>query len=136
MSNDTSNAFNPVSYEEILHYDPLVFLNYLGQFIQPVSFNVESQEEMKRAANELGSIASKFTVLSTLYAYAGVIKRSMGRNGKTSEYEDMIDRERILETYLKTLDMQYRALTKGVNVHMEANRELYYTDGIGPRKNG
>lgn len=134
MSNE--QMWGAATYQEILAYDPLVFLNYLEQYKLPMSYNVENQDEMVKAGNMLGEIADRYTVLSTLYTYAGMLKRLLSRNGKNTEYEDMIDKERALETVMKAVDMQYKALSKAISVHMDANRELYYSDSVKAKPQG
>lgn len=124
-----------LSYAEILELDPLVFLSYLEQFKCDVSCNVESAEEMYEAGKKLGEVANSYSFLTSLYSYAGVKKRQLSRVGKNTEYQDMIDKEEAVERTMKAVDMQYRALSKAISVHIENNRELYYTDAYaGPKK--
>lgn len=120
------------SYLDILSMDPLVFLSYLEQFKIDVRCNVDSAEEMAEAGNKLGDVANAYSYLTSLYSYAGVRKRQLSRNGNTSDYQDMIDKEEAIERTMKAVDMQYRALSKAITVRIENNKELYYTDGMGP----
>ena len=128
---------NTRSYLDILAMDPLVFLNYLEQFKTDVSCDVDSAESMSEAGKKLGIVANTYAFLTSLYSYAGVMKRQLSRDGKTTDYQDMVDKEEALERTMKAVDMQYKALSKAITVHIENNKELFYTDGIqAPRKVG
>ncbi len=123
------------TYLDILAMDPLPFLNYLEQFNTDVSCNVDNAEEMIAAGNKLGDVANNYSYLVSLYAYAGVRKRQLSRTSQTEAYQDMIDKESALECIMRAVDMQYRALSKALSVHVENNKELYYTDGYAVPKN-
>jgi hypothetical protein len=122
------------SYIEILKMDPLVFLTFLEQYKVEVNCDVESAEEMSKAGKQLGQIANSYSFLSSLYTYAGVLKRQLQRNGKQAEYQDMIDKEEALSQTMKAVDLLYRSLSKAITIHIENNRELSYTDGMVANK--
>lgn len=125
--------YNTRSYLDILAMDPLVFLNYLEQFKIDVGCDVDSAESMSAAGKKLGAIANAYSLLTSLYSYAGVMKRQLSRDGKTSDYQDMVDKEEAVERTMKAVDMQYKALSKAITVHIENNKEMYYTDGVSFR---
>ena len=118
------------SYIDILKMDPLVFLTFLEQYKVEVNCNVESVDEMNRAGQQLGEIANAYSFLSSLYTYAGVLKRQLQRNGQQAEYQDMIDKEEALNQTMKAVDLLYKSLSKAIMIHIENNRELSYTDGM------
>ena len=121
------------SYLDILEMDPLVFLNYLEQFKTDVSCDVDSAESMSAAGKKLGDVANTFAFLTSLYSYASVMKRQLARDGKTVDYQDMVDKEEALERTMKAVDFQYKSLSKAITIHIENNKELYYTDGVAYR---
>ena len=118
------------SYLDILEMDPLVFLNYLEQFKTDVSCDVDSAESMSAAGKKLGDVANTFAFLTSLYSYAGVMKRQLARDGKTVDYQDMVDKEEALERTMKAVDLQYKSLSKAITIHIKNNEEMYYTDGV------
>ncbi len=118
------------SYIDILKMDPLVFLTFLEQYKVEVNCNVENVDEMNRAGQQLGEIANAYSFLSSLYAYAGVLKRQLQRNGQQADYQDMIDKEEALNQTMKAVDLLYKSLSKAITIHIENNRELSYTDGM------
>ena len=121
------------SYLEILEMDPLPFLTYLEQFKTDVSCAIEDAQAMQDAGNKLGVVANHYSFLTSLSSYAGVKKRQLSRDGRTMDYQDMVDKEEALERTMKAVDMQYRALSKAITVHIENNKELYMTDGYAGR---
>ncbi len=121
------------SYLEILEMDPLPFLTYLEQFKTDVSCEIADADSMQEAGNKLGIVANHYSFLTSLYSYAGVRKRQLSRDGQALDYQDMIDKEEALERTMKAVDMQYRALSKAITVHIENNKELYMTDGYAGR---
>ena len=118
------------SYIDILKMDPLVFLTFLEQYKVEVNCNVENVDEMNMAGQQLGEIANAYSFLSSLYAYAGVLKRQLQRNGQQADYQDMIDKEEALNQTMKAVDLLYKSLSKAITIHIENNRELSYTDGM------
>lgn len=122
------------SYLEILEMDPLPFLTFLEQFKTDINYSVEDAESMQAAGNHLGVLANNYGFLASLYSYAGVKKRQFSRDGKALDYQDMVDREAALERTMKAVDMQYRALSKAITVHIENNKELYMIDGYSVRQ--
>ena len=65
---------------------------------------------MNRAGQQLGEIANAYSFLSSLYTYAGVLKRQLQRNGQQAEYQDMIDKEEALGQTMKAVDLLYKSL--------------------------
>lgn len=114
---------------EILSKDAASFIKFLESYHFQVNCHLETVDDMSGAAEMLGNLANLNAYFTTLYAYAGILKRQLKREGKTEEYQNMIDKEAILEKYLKAVDMDYRAVNRAVQIRMENNRELYYTDG-------
>ena len=57
------------------------------------------------------------------------MKRKLDREGKKQEYEDMIDKEAVVENTLKAIDVQYRSLSKCITLHMENSRDLRIMGG-------
>ena len=127
------------SYQDVLGLPPLAFLAYIEQYKTDVSCDPNDAESVARAGQNLGKITNTYAYLATLYSYAGALKRQLARDGKTEEHDDMIDREKALERMMKVVDMEYRSLSKVISMHMDARREMYYTDGItfqDPRTRG
>ena len=120
----------PNSHLQVLQQDPVSFLDYLEKFRIDVTCDVDSAGSMDEAGKKLGRVANTYAYLVSLYNYANMLKRHLSRNGKTPEYQEMIDKENALEYTLRAMDMQYKALSKAITVHIENNRELYYTDGV------
>lgn len=123
-----------MTYEEILKLKPPTFLTYLEQDRVEVHCAPDNAEEVVRAGQMLGELANRFSYLSSLHSCAAAMKRKLAREGSVDSYQDMIDKQAAIRNAMDALDMQYRALSKAISIHMDNNRELYYTDGVRPRK--
>lgn len=114
-----------MDYLTILKLPTVEFLIALEKYKIPVNIGSGSRDEISRESLKLAEIAANYSILTTLYQYAKYFKRDLHRNGVTAEYEDMIDKEQILQAALKSTDMAYRALSKLVTEKMEESKELY-----------
>ena len=111
------------TYLEILQKDPYEFLSFLENFKAEIRINIQDEEQMRCAANDLADIANIFTFLSTLRDYAGIRKRELKRKKDSLPYEEMIDKEAALQSALKIVDLQYRAINKAINVFLDSKRQ-------------
>lgn len=112
------------SYKEILDMDPMALAAVMEQLKIPVTEDITTPEDAKRASELLQIIANNYSYCSSLLSFAKIMKRKMDRTGKKREYEDMIDKEAVVENTLKAIDVQYKSLSKCITLHMENSRDL------------
>lgn len=107
------------TYPELLNLDSFVLTATLEQLKINVFTKIMSQEEAETASDEMGKLANHYSLVSSLLSYAKAFKRSLKRDKNMEEYEDMIDKEAIIENTLKALDIQYKAVSKSITLYME-----------------
>lgn len=107
------------TYPELLNLDSFVLTATLEQLKIDVFTKIMSQEEAETASDEMGKLANHYSLVSSLLSYAKAFKRSLKRDKNMEEYEDMIDKEAIIENTLKALDIQYKAVSKSITLYME-----------------
>ena len=107
------------TYPELLSLDSFVLAATLEQLKTDVFTKIMSQEEAETASDEMGKLANHYSLVSSLLSYAKAFKRSLKRDKNIDEYEDMIDKEAIIENTLKALDIQYKAVSKSITLYME-----------------
>lgn len=107
------------TYPELLNLDSFVLTATLEQLKIDVFTKIMSQEEAETASDEMGKLANHYSLVSSLLSYAKAFKRSLKRDKNMEEYEDMIDKEAIIENTLKALDIQYKAVSKSITLYIE-----------------
>lgn len=107
------------TYPELLNLDSFVLTATLEQLKIDVFTKIMSQEEAETASDEMGKLANHYSLVSSLLSYAKAFKRSLKRDKNMEEYEDMIDKEAIIENTLKALDILYKAVSKSITLYME-----------------
>lgn len=107
------------TYPELLSLDSFVLTATLEQLKTDIFTKITSQEEAETASDEMGKLANHYSLVSSLLSYAKAFKRSLKRDKNMEEYEDMIDKEAIIENTLKALDIQYKAVSKSITLYME-----------------
>ena len=117
------------SYKEILDMDPMSLAATLEQMKIQVEMDIQTPDQASAAGELLQRIANNFSYVSSLLSFAKIMKRKLDREGKKQEYEDMIDKEAVVENTLKAIDVQYRSLSKCITLHMENSRDLRIMGG-------
>ncbi len=105
-----------MSTKGIISMDPEHFLDHVGEQMITLIDAVETEEQANQAMRMTHFLADNYAYLSQLMSFARIEKRRLARAGKGPAYEDMVDKEAILENALKAIDMQYKALSKSITV--------------------
>lgn len=118
-----------LTYEDILSLDTASFLIHMQLYQIAISTEITSSDGAKDASRTLGDLSNLYSDLSALLSAAKIQKRIKKREKETALYEDLIDKEAIIEVTLKSLDLQYKALSKAISLYMENMKELYMLQG-------
>lgn len=113
------------TYQQIIALSPLDLIQYLETFKLSVSGDINNSNDADTASRLLNKISNNYSFLSSLLSIAKATKRSLARTGRISEYEDMIDKEAVIDNLLRAIDIQYRALSKTISLYMEEHKEYY-----------
>ena len=110
------------TYMELLSIDSFVLAATLEQLKSDIYTKIMSPDEATEASEEMGKLANNYSLVSSLLSYAKAFKRSLKRDRNMEQYEDMIDKESIIENTLKALDLQYKAVSKSITLYMEDSK--------------
>lgn len=117
--------------KEILNEDPNKLLELFQEeynFIIPETF--ENVEDLKQAGKMMGKLANAYSYMAQLSAYAKIAVRTAKKNKKTKdEIDDAVDRKAVIDTFVETISMQYKAISRILTIKQQINEELKMTDG-------
>ena len=117
-------------YKEISRWDATVFADYI---IDKIQINILEEFDFSTVdgANYLGTklidISMVYSELSSLLTYIRAVKRIIGRTDSKDEYQDYIDKEKMLDDCLKALELQYKAINRNLCVRDTNSKELFLT---------
>lgn len=111
-------------YKEALEQSPYELLENLKNFLVEVPAQINTIDEMNIASNLLLRLASNYSYLCGLAAYAELETRRLKREGEKTEYEDAIDRKKVVSKFCDAVHQQYQAISRAITVHTENNNEL------------
>lgn len=115
--------------EDFLKCEPIDLCNIIHE-----SFNVEllqeieSAEDMKKASSLNLQLSAYETFFSTLLSFAEIETRRAKRELTKTEYENMVDRKKIIQNKLDSLKHQREALSRSVTIYIKTLEELKYAD--------
>lgn len=115
-----------VDYDSLMTEDPKKLHEYLfTTFRVTVPQTIISVDDMNKASQLLLKLASDFSYLVALSAYAKLCVRDAKRNKSTREWEDMVDRKEIIDKTTEMVKQDYTAVSRAVTIKQENNKELY-----------
>ncbi|MBE6021825.1 MAG: hypothetical protein E7231_01170 [Cellulosilyticum sp.] len=120
-------------YKEISRWDATVFADYI---IDKIQINILEEFDFSTVdgANYLGTklidISRVYSELSSLLTYIRAVKRIIGRTDNKDEYQDYIDKEKMLDDCLKALELQYKAINRNLCVRDTNSKELFLTGAM------
>ena len=126
-------------YSEVLQYEPLYLISWMERtFLEPIPSKIETMEDMAMAGQFMLRNTEGFTYIKELLSVAKIqtrqAKRLLDTDKKNAaykeDYEDMVNRRDAIETIADVLKQQYTAVSRGVTIHTENNRELQMTGGV------
>ena len=85
-------------------------------------------EDMKEAARLNFELSSYETYFSNLLSYAEVLTRQAKREYSKIEYENMVDRKKIIANKHESLKHQREALSRSVTIYTKMLDEIKYSE--------
>lgn len=119
--------------DELLSMEPVKLMNLFEEdFQRDVPEVIETVDELKRAGRALGALAADYSYLAQLSAYAKIDVREKKRNSSKDKdaIEDAIDRKAVIDAFLSSTDMRYKAVSRMLTTKQQINEELKMTDGL------
>ena len=113
-----------LSYKDVLNLPSIEFCDYLERYRTMFLDIVESDADAHLAGLKLQRVAANYTIITALMSYARALKRDYKGKGMTDDYNDMVDKEKILSNTLSAIDIQYKAINRILVLHSETQREL------------
>lgn len=107
-----------MTYNDILNMSPEDLFDYVDEKRTDIMLAITNGEDAEKASQLLNALANTYSLLSSLSSYAKIKKRQIARNGKGEEYEDLIDKQSTIDTALKAIDIQYKAVSKEISLYM------------------
>lgn len=139
----------PRTYQQLLDMPAKQFINYIYHYLPKIEINVDDPDSMTAAGGRMAEMANILVFFSQAEAYAGLAKRDAKwamdeaespeeKKRQKRKYEDMVDKEKILQSASRGLETQYRAINRALTVWLEASRDRYMPDSIrqgsGPKR--
>lgn len=132
---------SPRTYQQLLDMPARQFINYIYHYLPKIELNADDPDSMTAAGNRMAEMANILVFFSQAEAYAGLAKRDAKwaadeaenpeeKKKQKRKYEDMVDKEKILQAASKGLETQYRAINRALTVWLEASRDRYMPDSI------
>lgn len=131
----------PRTYQQLLDMPAKQFINYIYHYLPKIEINVDDPDSMTAAGSRMAEMANILVFFSQAEAYAGLAKRDAKwavdeaespeeKKKQKRKYEDMVDKEKILQSASRGLETQYRAINRALTVWLEASRDRYMPDSI------
>lgn len=132
---------SPRTYQQLLDMPARQFINYIYHYLPKIELNADDPDSMTAAGNRMAEMANILVFFSQAEAYASLAKRDAKWAADEAEdpdekkkqkrrYEDMVDKEKILQAASKGLETQYRAINRALTVWLEASRDRYMPESI------
>ena len=119
-----------MDYISILNMEPEKLLDWLNnEFTVQIPEEILSIEDMNEAARILLQLSNSYSYLCTLSSYAKIAARQAKRYGEKMDYEDAVDRKKIIQNMTDCIKQQYAAVSRSVTIRIENNQELRMTSG-------
>lgn len=119
------NTESIMTIEETLFMSVTDFLLWMDDhFSLDTPPRMDSDEDVHRGLDVLNIYAGMTDYLKTLSSYAKVYARDLKRKGKEykTDYEDMVDRENIINNKLDAIKLSYQAVNKCITIYVEEKR--------------
>lgn len=123
-----------VQIQELFKMEPVAMAEWLSTFYgEPIPDSIETLEDMERAGRLLPALTNSWSYLTEISAYSKILVRQAKRkvdksNPKTKEeYEDMVDRQYIIQLAVDILKQKYNTVSRMITTKQEINSELKMT---------
>lgn len=120
---DTSRFYS------ILNQSPIELIEWTAnEFEIHLPNKISSADDMEYASELLLKLTAYHAYLCEFLSYTKIIVRSAKRNLSKTEWEDLVDKQNIIDRRLDIVKQQYAALSRAVTIHTENNKELFMTN--------
>lgn len=115
---------------EILKKDPFELMElFQEEYDYEIPETLDSVDDLKYASKLIGKLANAYSYMSQLSVYAKIAVRNFRREKKEKNcIDDAIDRKAVIDTFVGTLEMQYKAVSRMLTIKQQINEELKMTD--------
>lgn len=120
-----------MGYPQLFSLDPFALCEWAEK-----EFSVEQIEEINsiedmKVANKVNLQLSAYeTYFSNLLSYAEIITRQAKRECSKIDYEDMVDRKKIISNKYESLKHQREALSRSVTIYTKMLEEIKYSEKL------
>lgn len=114
-----------MNYSDIFSMDVFELCGWVTkEFEIPNLLNINSLDDLQKANQINLQLASYESYFLTLLSYAEILVRHAKRNLSKREYEDMIDRRKILQNCYDNFRHQREAISRSVTIYLKSIDEL------------
>ena len=118
-----------MQHKEILLKNTLELCNWIEENFAVQNLTEISNVEDMKSANKINLQLSAYEAyFSDLLSYAEVMTRYAKRNYAKDDYEDMVDRKKIIQNKHDSLKHQRDALSRSVTIYIKTLEELKNAD--------
>ncbi|AOZ97911.1 hypothetical protein [Butyrivibrio hungatei] len=114
-----------MTYTELFSLEPLAFLTWLDKtFPTKVPDCIDTVSDMTKAAGQLLMFTNEYAYISELSSLARILTRKAKREGRKTDYEDMVDKRDAIENKMSAIKQCYQGVSRSITVRSENNEEL------------
>ena len=115
-----------MEYSNILRLQPEELFTWLDrEFNVSIPKEIQTVADMENASKILLMLAGYQSYLSSLLAYAEIITRQAKRTLPKAEYEDSVDKKKVIQAKIDSIKQMYTAVSRAVTIKIENNAELH-----------
>lgn len=120
-----------MEYSKVLMMQPEDLLSWIDrEFDVTIPKEIQTVTDMENASKILLKLAGYQSYLSSLLSYAEIVTRQAKRTLPKAEYEDSVDRKKVIQAKIDSIKQMYTAVSRAVTIKIENNAELHMN---GPR---
>ena len=125
-----SKRVTEYTVSEILSEDPVELLNlFKSEYNYQIPETLDSIQDLKQAGRLIGKLMNAYSYMAQLSVYAKIAVRDAKRNKLSKdEIDTAIDRKAVIDVFVETLSMQYKAISRVLTIKQQINEELKMTD--------
>lgn len=113
----------------ILDMDAIELYNTLeDNFTYEMPEDLETIEGLAKANKLISELLNAYAFISSMAAMASVYKRTYKNSSTKKEYEEMVDKEKILKAKADVLDKFYAGISRQITIKQMINKELEMGD--------
>ena len=114
------------SYEEWLALPSNDFITKVYEMVPSIEFSFDDPSSLSNAGMAMANMANIIVFLSEIEARCAVRKRSLKEDKDNKRaYEEMVDKERVVNGAIHALEIQYRAINRALTVYLDGNKDRF-----------